>query len=210
MKNIRPVTLIIILSALIIFSLTAPKTKYQGLNILKAINIPYNLYNWEGKDIGEFNTSDDRYNFISDVISRQYTSRYKETLLMLILDAGNFHNPKVCYSSSGYNVTEHPDTIIELQNKTLKTYTLEMKKENENTLLIYWLCINKQQIDWTGQKLKELWYSILGKKKAGLMIRLEIPVIRGNIAGAKNLTNRFLKDMLRNLTEEDAEYIFGK
>lgn len=202
------VSLLILLTAIYCFSL--PKTKYQSPDILNDLEIPVDLYNWNGRDVDDFNSKDDRYNFISDILARQYVNRYRESLMFLVLDAGNFHNPKVCYGSSGYSVSEVDMEEMTFNDRSILPYGLLMEKGGHRTLLVYWLVINKKLHNWTEQKFTELWYSLIGKKKVGLMVRMEIPVGRFGIQGAKNISRRFLKDLSRQLSEEDQNYLFGR
>jgi EpsI family protein len=180
MKRANPIIIIFILAAAILISFSLPKPKYKGLHILSKLEVPYTFAQWQGKDIQqELDLTDPRYNFISDIFARTYTNKQGATILFLVLDAGNFHNPKVCYGSSGYIIKELNDTDINAASRTFSANTLFTRKGNESTLLLYWLCIDKKITSWTGQKFKELWTSLFGIKKAGLMVRLEIPSREG-------------------------------
>lgn len=200
----------IILAALAL-SYGLPKPKYQSLNILKQLSIPQDIAGWKGTDIsGQFDLADDRYRFISDVFAHTYQHPSGPNLMLLILDAGNFHNPKVCFGSSGYSVKELPDTHIAAGGRSFKATTLLMSKGEENTVLIYWLCLDQQISSWTGQKVKEFWSSLFGKKKAGLMVRLDIPVPGRQTDLAIQAAQLFLTDLATNLAPEQITYIFGK
>jgi hypothetical protein len=76
--------------------------------------------------------------------------------------------------------------------------------------MVYWICIDKKIVGWTEQKFIELWSSIFQKKKAGLMVRLDIPTRKGGTDTAIRLAKDFVKDLSRNLTPEQSEYLFGK
>jgi len=107
MKNLKQIFVVAVIGIAILIAFALPKPKYQGLNILKQINIPTEFGQWSGKDVAQdLNINDDRYKFISDIFARTYTNKEGASLLFLILDAGNFHNPKVCFGSSGYTIKE--------------------------------------------------------------------------------------------------------
>ncbi|MCA9406041.1 MAG: exosortase-associated EpsI family protein, partial [Candidatus Omnitrophica bacterium] len=103
----RAVLISIMLILTMVISFLVPKPKYEGTNILDNLNIPKSFPGWRSYDISkELDLKDERYNFISDAFARVYLNRKGEAILLLVLDAGNFHNPKVCYTSTGFNVQE--------------------------------------------------------------------------------------------------------
>jgi len=85
-----------------------------------------------------------------------------------------------------------------------------MSKGQENTVLMYWLCLDKQISSWTGQKVKEFWTSLVGKKKAGLMVRLDIPASPQAPEQSVKMAKQFLADLYTSLDTSQADYIFGK
>ncbi|HNQ50150.1 MAG TPA: EpsI family protein [Candidatus Omnitrophota bacterium] len=210
MKNLKQIFVVAVIGIAILIAFALPKPKYQGLNILKQINIPTEFGQWSGKDVAQdLNINDDRYKFISDIFARTYTNKEGASLLFLILDAGNFHNPKVCFGSSGYTIKELSDETIEIGARTFRTTTLYTQKPGEGYVLMYWLCIDKQITGWTGQKAKEFFSSLIGKKKAGLMVRLDIPSSEQTTSGAIALGKQFIADLSKTLSPQDLEYIFG-
>lgn len=187
-----------------------PKTKYKSPNILSKLDIPFNFPGWNGKNAANlFNPNDLRYNFISDIFARTYVNKYRERLLFLILDAGNFHNPKVCFGSSGHTITELPDLEVKTPTHTFKAHALFTQKGREGTLLVYWICINKKLVDWTGQKLLQLWYSMFNKEKIGLMVRLDIPARKDTLDSSLKLAREFILNISSNIPPDQTEYIFG-
>jgi EpsI family protein len=217
MKTTKFFIVIPILAISIIYCFLVPKPKYVSANILPQLKIPYALEGWRGKDVAEeLSLEDERYNFLSDVFARVYVNRYRQGLRFLILDAGNFHHPKVCFGSSGFKIKELSDTEFHISlpagagNHTFKAHTLFAENGAQSMLLIYWICIDKKMVDWTGQKVKQLWYSLFNKKRAGLILRLDIPAREDNIDDALILAKNFIKDLSRATPSEQAEYIFGK
>ncbi|HOW43220.1 MAG TPA: EpsI family protein [Candidatus Omnitrophota bacterium] len=208
--NPRYLIAAILICAAIAISFAIPKPKYQSLNVLKQISIPVNFGDWKGNDIGQqLDLNDDRYRFISDIFARTYTRADGAQLMLLILDAGNFHNPKVCFGSSGYKIRELPDTRINAGKRSFETTTLLMTKDPESTMLIYWLCIDKKITSWAGQKTKELWFSLFNKKKAGLMVRLDVPAHPQAPEASAALAQQFVTELSTHLSEKDLTLIFG-
>ncbi|MBI5417740.1 exosortase-associated EpsI family protein [Candidatus Poribacteria bacterium] len=213
MDKSRKIWLVIaVLACSIIYSFLFPKEKYVSEKILSKLNIPLVISNWYGKDISkDINTQDMRYNFISEVFARTYVSSAREALLFLILDAGNFHNPKVCFGSSGYKIKEISDIKLNYASqKNINAHAIYVDRGTESYLIVYWICINKEISDWNEQKVKELWYSLFNKKKSGLMVRFDIPTKEYNIENAIKSAEKFMLELRKNITEEQAEYLFGK
>lgn len=189
-----------------------PKPKYESPDIIGMLDIPTSLRDWRSKDMArELNLEgDDRYKFISNVFARLYGNRYGENLLFLVLDAGNFHHPKVCFGSSGFKMEELEDTELTAGGRTFKAKTLLARKGSGGFVVIYWMVINKQRVGWTEQKFQQLWYQLFNKEKIGVMGRLDIPVEGDNAMLAINLAQKFIRDLSRSVPEDDAEYMFGK
>lgn len=207
------VTIILLIAAMVV-AFALPKVKYKGLDTLSQVNIPASMTGWQSRDVsGSIKSKMNErevYNFVSDVFARVYGNFLGEQLVMLVLDAGNFHNPKVCYGSSGYKITELDDIELTAGATKFKAHVLSMEKGDEGLTMVYWICINKKIVGWTEQKALELWASLMQKKKAGLMVRLDIPTRKGNTDASLRLAKDFVKDLSRNLTPEQSEYLFGK
>ncbi len=204
-----------ILSALLVMTIVAsfiiPIPKYESLNILQEINIPTRFADWRSMDISkQLNLQDDRYNFISDVFARMYQNQYGEQLLLLVLDAGNFHNPKVCYTSSGFTIKELDEAKFPSISPNFQTTALLMQRPDLGVYMYYWLCIDKKIVSWTGQKIAEIWSSLSNRKKAGLMVRLEIPTKGRTEESSRRLAKEFIQALNGSLTAEQKEYLFGK
>ncbi|MFH1238872.1 MAG: exosortase C-terminal domain/associated protein EpsI [bacterium] len=207
-KNLIVLTLIILTAAA---SFLLPKTKYTSPDILGQLRIPEKFHYWASKDVSaEFNPNDLRYNFISRVFARQYVNKYKQYLTFLILDAGNFHNPKVCYGSSGYKSRDLDIPRIKIKNRALKATAVFFEKPGESCVIVYWITINKKPVDWTGQKLLQLWYSLFNKEKAGLMVRLDIPATPQTVDSALKLAQEFISQIASQIPPDQQDYLFGK
>ena len=188
------------------------KPQYTSPDILGKLNIPYSLHDWRSEDGGNAinQQKDDKYNFISDIFARIYGTRYGNSLLFIILDAGNFHHPKVCFGSSGYTIKELEDTQLTTPKGEFKAKTLLALKGDEGYVLVYWIVIDKKRVDWTEQKIKQLWFSLLNKENEGLMMRLDIPVTDGDAQYAVSLAKKFIADISDKMSDEDLGYIFGR
>lgn len=210
MKLNRPIFAILLLLCALAVSFILPKNKYKSPDILSKLDIPFSFPGWQGKDASNlFNPDDLRYNFISKIFARIYANQYKESLLLLILDAGNFHNPKICSRGAGSTITDLPNLELKTLNHTFQAQAIYIQKGNEGTLLVYWICINKKLVNWTGQKITQLLYSMFNKEKIGLMVRLDIPARKETLDTAYALAQKFVSEISEQIPAKQAEYIFG-
>ena len=207
----RAVLISIMLILTMVISFLVPKPKYEGTNILDNLNIPKSFPGWRSYDISkELDLKDERYNFISDAFARVYLNRKGEAILLLVLDAGNFHNPKVCYTSTGFNVQELDKVKFDLASTSVDANALYMERQDTGMTLLYWLIIDKKPVNWTQQKVLELWSSLFNKKKTGLMVRMEIPLNKGRTQEeALALSREFIQSLNQSLTTEQKDYLFG-
>ena len=210
-RNVRIyITCALLLAAMgVAFGL--PKPKYQSPDILGKLDIPYTMPGWRSVDYsGKLSERpDERFNFISEVFARLYGNQAGRSLLFLVLDAGNFHHPKVCFRSSGYEIRENVEQKLDLLDGRLDAKYLVTERGGESFLIVYWICINKKQVDWTEQKFQQLWYSLFNKKKVGLMGRLDIPLGEAGLESGIELAEEFIGAVYARLPQEQREWVFG-
>ncbi|RJQ18392.1 MAG: EpsI family protein [Nitrospiraceae bacterium] len=206
------ITIFLLSVGLISFFL--PKAKYEGTGFISQLKVPHSTSEWSGQDVTEqLNLTPDSsvFNFISDALAYQYVNKQGDKVLFIILDAGNFHNPKVCYTSAGYKIEELDDTEFQLQNGTLRTHTLLTEKGNESFLTFYWISIDKDIAhQWIEQKLKQLYFSMFNKKRVGLMVRVDIPLSKNDMPKSVSIAKDFIRSMSYALDPTYASYILGR
>ena len=190
-----------------------PQAKYVGTNFIPGLEVPFTFAEWQGTDISKalnINTANADFNFINQALAHNYVNGRGQSLLFIILDAGNFHHPKVCFTGAGYNIKELPDSEFNLSGHSFKAHTLFIERGKDSFLSFYWIVINKKVAhDWIEQKYKQLVYSLFNKKKIGLMIRMDIPAKEENIKNASIMADRFINDLNRALKPKEADYILG-
>jgi EpsI family protein len=214
MKNkVKLFTVLILLSLTMLLSFAFPRTKYVGTNFISALEVPYEFTKWEGQDVSKklnINTADTTFNFINKALANQYINSKGESLLFIILDAGNFHHPKVCFTGAGYKIKELDDTEFHTPDRRFKAHTLFTERGGKSSLSFYWIVIDKKVAHaWIEQKFKQLYFSMLNKQRVGLMVRLDIPAKEDNIEDAIVLARKFITDLSQMLQPEHADYIFG-
>ncbi len=207
----KHIIIIILLALAIGLSYGLPKPKYTSPDVISGLKIALSFRGWKSENISDqLQLTDDRYNFISRTFARVYGDEFGDSLLFLVLDAGNFHNPKVCFGNSGFTYKDLPDTEFTIKGRSFKASTIYFEKGGESLVLIYWLSINKKIVDWNTQKLLQLWYSLLNKEKVGLMVRIEVPAIPETIDRAVKLAQDFLPEAAAGMPEDQLDYLFGK
>ena len=207
----RPLTALIFIGITALAAFAVPKPKYQSPDVLSKLSIPTEFGYWKSRDVSsQLNVRDKRFAFLSRVFARQYVNDLGESLLFLIVDAGNFHHPKVCFGSSGFQVTPQEDLEIQTAGRTLRAKVLFMEKGADDVLVVYWMCLDGKLIDWNEQKAKEFVYSVLGKPRVGLMGRLDIPTNAANKEGAKQTAKAFLKSLGQEIKPDDTGKLFGE
>ncbi len=200
------------------------KTKYVSQDILSRLEIPYEIREWKGKDVVEdWNLDDNTYKLIEHSINREYKNKNDENIYFTVVDAGNFHNPKICANCSGFktkdreNAEFHIISSAQAESSALKARAFYAYKEVGNNannydgyLITYWVCINKKHANWLEEKVKELWFAFFNNERINLMVRVDVPCKEGGIETALQLAGKFITDLSRTIPLETSEYLFGK
>ena len=211
--KLTTVGLFLVLCISVVYCL--PQAKYTGKAITAEIldSIPKTSRNWQSRhiDVLADNLDGEVYNFVSRIFARLYVNKtnLEQKVFLVVLDAGNFHYPKVCFQGTGFSPEELPPRELNLQSGRIKTHLLLNKKGEEEYLSIYWICIDEKVVPtWAEQKVKQLFYSLFNKEKVGLMVRVDIPVIDDREKTIK-IAESFLSDIYRKTPQEYRDYIFG-
>ncbi len=214
MQKNKNIIVIIILLLVILVSYTVPRAKYIGTNFISNLEVPFTFFDWKGKDVSEtlnVSAANTNFNFINEALAYQYVNSYRQNLIFIILDAGNFHHPKVCFTGAGYKIKELTDTEFNFSGQTLKAHTLFTTRDNINSLSFYWIVIDRNVAhEWIEQKYKQLFHSLFNKKRVGLMVRIDIPTKEDNIEEAMVTAKKFVNDLSQSLQPGQASYIFGE
>lgn len=210
MPRIKAVLALVVLLAAACLAFLLPKPRYSGVGILQKLDIPPAMTGWLSRDFsGEINLMDERYRFVSGSFAREYVNRYKENLFFIVLDAGDFRNPKICFRMSGAQTRELPGAVFMIKGRRVPARVVYTDTRGRGTLVVYWICIDGRIVDWAGQKLKEFQYTLFNKKKAGLMVRMDIPVTEDTVDLSLKLAGEFLRDLSNYLDDEQSGYLFG-
>ena len=192
-----------------------PKAKYQGKEVVLSVmeSVPDMFGRWRGKDVNvDIDEENPIYNFLSRVFARSYRDLYlpEKGVFFMLLDAGNFHYPRICMQGAGVNPQELEPREINIKGRDIPVYLVFSEGEESSNLTVYWICIDKKVVrQWISQKVHQLFYSLFNNKSVGLMIRADITCSMDNIDEGVKYVEKFFSDMYRDLPEESREYIFG-
>jgi EpsI family protein len=214
MKSYKFLIVLTVLGLSIVASYSLPKAKYVGTGFISQLDIPDSFGNWRGRDVsnevGLRNLSATTYNFVGEAYAYKFVNNSGQSLLFVILDAGNFHHPKVCFTGAGFEIKELDDTTFTVANRNLKTHTLFTTKGKDSYLSFYWIVIDKNIAhEWIEQKFKQLYFSLFGTQRVGLMVRIDVPAKENDLEKAAVMAKSFISDIIGQLPVEKTEYIFG-
>lgn len=204
----------VLLLASVVAAYTMPVMRYEGTGFISKLEIPLTIDNWQGKDVSnELNLDFDKNwnKFISEAKIIQYINKKGGQLLLIILDAGNFHHPNVCFTSAGFKIKELEDIEANVSGHSFSAHALYTEKGQNSNLSLYWIIIDKKIArNWIEQKLKQLYFSLFNRNRVGLMVRFDIPAKENTIEEARLIAIKFMNDLSQSLSREQAEYVFGQ
>jgi len=204
----------ILLFSSVVISYSVPRATYVGSDIISKIDVPLKVNNWQGRDVSDqlkLDINIDTNKFISEAKIIQYVNNQRDKLHFIILDAGNFHHPNVCFTAAGYEIKELDDTEFTLSGRTIRAKALYTEKNQEFAVSLYWIIIDKKiTYNWIEQKMKQLYFSMFNKDRIGLMVRFDIAIDKNNIDTGIIKAKQFIHDLNQSLSPERAEYLFGK
>ena len=214
MNKSKSIIVIVLLSLTVIAAFTIPRARYVGTGFISKLNLPESMNNWHGKDITDSLNLDfdkDWNKFISEAVIYEYINKAGKRLNFIILDAGNFHNPNVCFTAAGFEIEELADTELNIAGRSIKATTLFTTKENQSNLSLYWIIIDKKiSNNWIEQKIKQLYFSLFNRDRVGLMVRIDVPAERDNIKQAILIAEEFLNKLFNVLPSEQSQFVFGE
>ena len=225
MGKVKGLIIIAIISISILASFGLPKIKYQSFDIIEYLNIPLSIGSWLGKELPKNEKEIKKWDFINKSKQYHYYKIYGPYLYKYysfsrkdgaqiyfsLLNAGNFHNPKSCYTGIGYKPQfKGTYNLILDKNTTVQFDSYLMLKENNDLLTTYWMCVDGKKVNWLELKLNELICSLTNKESINILTRIDITTNPGNTNNALAETKDFIRDLYKTLDKNNRVYIFGK
>lgn len=207
----KPIIVMAVLTAAIIASFCFPKNRYQSMDIISYLELPLTIKNWSGKVIQNNDEElKSKFTFINKSKQFIFSKKNGEKVYFSLLNAGNFHNPRTCYTAIGYKTRFIGTHVIKLAGKnTIKVKSYLMSRQTDNYLTIYWMCIDRKKVDWLGLKINELICSLSGRKSINLLTRIDVPTDPNRTEKALTTAENFIFDLSETLDKTKTAYIFG-
>ena len=211
MGKTKSLILIAIILIPIAVSFGLPKIKYQSFDIIEYLNIPLFIGTWLGEEMP--NTDEElkmKFAFINKskqfyfwkehgseiYLNYHFSKKNGSEVYFTLLNAGNFHNPKSCYTGTGYEPRYEGTHNIKLsKNTTLQFDSYLMLKKNSDLLTTYWMCVDGKRVNWLELKLNELICSLTNRKSINVLTRIDVPANPGNIDRALTVTKNFILEL---------------
>lgn len=214
MRKHKYLIIIVLFLLTLIIIHAIPKPRYIGTGFISKLDLPASINNWNGKDITDSLDLDFDKNwnkFISEALIYEYINDAGDRLNFIILDAGNFHHPNVCFTAAGFEIEELADTEFNIADRHIKAHTLFTTKANKEGISFYWIIIDKKIVEsWVRQKMKQLYFSLFNRQRVGLMVRIDVPAKQRNIQEAILIAEEFLSKLFNVLPPEQSQFVFGE
>ena len=212
MRKSKQLAVILFFVIAIFVSFSIPMKKEKKTDTLSSLHIPHTVEDWKGENISDsyMDLKDQKYNFVDGVFAARYVNPLNDALTFSITEAGHFHNPLVCFKGSGFEMRKFSDTEISVCGKKLKVYLSQAFKDGEGYITIYWLCVDKKNLNWWGQMTNLLWNSLLNKPAASFMVRLDLAVKEVDAEKGRTQLLAFIEGLASRIPESDRDFIFGR
>lgn len=210
-KNIAVIVLIIVT---VFFSYGFTVTKKSVEN--KAVNlasIPERIGDWrmvgQQRDISGYEQT-----FLNNVIFRNYVRPDGNSVYLAVAYGAdqrqNFsiHVPEGCYRAAGYDVTALG--LTRLSQPAIPLKQLVARKGKVTETIQYWIVLNDKVVtNHFERKLKQLYYSLMGARAGGVLVRVSSVSSAQDTARDYDLQKAFVADLYKSLNPEQRRLLFG-
>jgi EpsI family protein len=152
--------------------------------------------------------------FLNNVLFRNYVRPDGFSICLAVAYGAdqrqNFsiHVPEGCYRAAGYDVTALGLTRIAQPEMPLKQLIARKGKETET--IQYWIVLNDKVVtNHFERKLKQLYYSLMGARAGGVLVRVSSLSSAQATARDYALQKGFIADLYNALNPEQRRLLFG-
>lgn len=168
---------------------------------LPLVQIPYEVNNWQGKDI---ELSEDIFQILGTdkVMLREYRNPEDDTIwLYLVYSEKNrtsFHPPEYCYIGGGNTELIEKDLVkIPIGEESLLANRLVFQTPRGMQMVIFWFTADKRMYaSYYKQQLDLVLNTIKGKESQGVMVRLSTYVQTEDKEEEFKKMKIFIKDLI--------------
>jgi EpsI family protein len=210
-KNITVIVLIIV-TAVFSYGFTITK-KSADTKIVNLASIPVQIGEWRmASQQGEM--SGFERNFLNNTLYRNYVRPDGVSVYLAVAYGAdqrqNFsiHVPEGCYRAAGYDVTALGLTRLAQPGMPLKQLVARKGKVTE--IIQYWIVLNDKVVtNHFERKIKQLYYSLMGARAGGVLVRISSVSQEQGTARDYNLQKVFIADLYKSLNDEQRRLLFG-
>jgi EpsI family protein len=152
--------------------------------------------------------------FLNDVLFRCYERTDGKVVALAIAYGAdqrqNFsiHVPEGCYRATGYDVTSLGFTRLVVPDLPLKQLFAQKDKTVES--IQYWIVLNGKVVtNHFERKLKQLYYSLLGAKAGGVLVRVTSNNTSQSASNEFDTQKDFIKSLYNVLNDQQRKLLFG-
>jgi EpsI family protein len=153
-------------------------------------------------------------NFLNNVLFRNYVRADGNSISLAVAYGAdqrqNFsiHVPEGCYRAAGYDVTAVGITRLSRPDMPLKQ--LVACKGRVTETIQYWIVLNDKVVtNHFERKLKQLYYSLMGARAGGVLVRVSSVSSVEKTSRDYDLQKRFIADLYNALKPEQRRLLFG-
>lgn len=149
-------------------------------------------------------------------LSRTYINGQGQQIMLSIAyggdqsgDKSQVHRPEFCYASQGFQLNNKFESQITLEQTTLPVRRLTATQAGRIEPITYWITVGDQvTLPGIGRKLIQMRYGITGQVPDGMLVR--VSSLDPDSEKAYQLQDRFVRDLLAVIGEQDRARIFGR
>ena len=195
-KNYLVVIAILFVACLFVIKIEQAKGKVSSTDYLS--QIPLNVGQWQGQDIG---VSNDVYEILEtkDVIIRQYFDKDGDSVVLAVVYSGknrdSFHPPEYCYLGDGVQLLDKGKEDIFLTDSSyIRSNKLVMQASGDTIKAWYWYSSRDRFFDnYYFQQVYFLLDALLGKTVKGALIRVSV---QGDSQAMEGKAKSFIKEVI--------------
>ena len=160
----------------------------------------------------QLDLQDSRYRFASQLVADTYTTPQGDELLFLVINVDNFHPPKACFTAAGFQTEELPPVRLVVGRTSIPATALIARRADEAFVVLYWACVEgRLTADLTKADFVQLVSNLLGKRRSGVMTRLDVRLPPGSGPEHGVFTaQRFLTALIPQIPRTAISAVFGQ
>lgn len=212
--RVKQIAVISLIIGAAVFSYGFTITKKSADNkIVDLASIPAQIGDWRMVDQQEAMSAFEQ-TFLNNVLFRNYVRPDGSSICLAVAYGAdqrqNFsiHVPEGCYRAAGYDVTALGLTRLAQPDMPLKQLVARKGKVTETVQ--YWIVLNNKVVtNHFERKLKQLYYSLMGARAGGVLVRVSSVSSAQATVRDYDLQKAFIADLYKSLNNEQRRLLFG-